>query len=175
MRWDSHLSFKKHTSVPKTQCKEVPNFIQVVTHLKWGGDGDTLLMLYGANVRSKFDYGCIVYDAALNVNLLKLKANEAPLERSRLKLSMHYYLKLMPAMTIQHIIPRMNSNEALKIYIAPRSNGRRGMTRPWPSCWSQNRGSHGLCRRQCRIHLPPEDTHLSTRNSQLRLRETRPH
>ena len=93
MWWDSHLSFKKHISVPKTQCKEVPNFIQVVTHLKWGGDGDTLLMLYRANVRSKFAYGCIVYDAALNINLLQLEDNEAPLKGSRLKLSMHYYMK----------------------------------------------------------------------------------
>ena len=42
--WDSHLSFKKHISVLKTQCKEALNLIRVVAHLKWGGDRDTILM-----------------------------------------------------------------------------------------------------------------------------------
>ena len=59
--WDSHLSFKKHISVLKTQCREGLNLIRVVAHLKWGGDRDTLLMMYRAIVRSKLDYGCIVY------------------------------------------------------------------------------------------------------------------
>ena len=40
--WDSHLSFKKHISVLKTQCREALNLIRVVAHLKWGGDRDTL-------------------------------------------------------------------------------------------------------------------------------------
>ena len=44
--WDSHLSFKEHISALKTQCKEALNLIPVVAHLKWGGDRDTLLMLY---------------------------------------------------------------------------------------------------------------------------------
>ena len=39
--WDSHLSFKKHISVLKTQCKEALNLIRVVAHLKWGGETDT--------------------------------------------------------------------------------------------------------------------------------------
>ena len=70
--WDSHLSFKKHISVLKTQCKEALNLIRVVAHLKWGGDRDTLLMLYRAIVRSKFDNGCIVYGTASNTNLRQL-------------------------------------------------------------------------------------------------------
>ena len=43
--WDSHLSFKKHISVLKSQCEEALNLIRVVAHLKWGGDRDTFLML----------------------------------------------------------------------------------------------------------------------------------
>ena len=39
--WDSHLSFKKHISALKTQCKEALNLIRVVAHSKWGGDRDT--------------------------------------------------------------------------------------------------------------------------------------
>ena len=82
------------------------------------GRTDTLFMLYRAIVRSKFDYGCIVYGTASNTNLQQLdsiynsglrlalgafctspvsslytEANEAPLEERRLKLSMHYYVK----------------------------------------------------------------------------------
>ena len=63
---------QKHISVLKTQCKEALNLIRVVAHLKWGGDRDTLLMLYRAIVRSKLDYGCIVYGTALNANLRQL-------------------------------------------------------------------------------------------------------
>ena len=72
LRWDSHLSFMIHISVLKTQCKEALNLMWVVAHLKWGGDRDTLLMLYRAIVRSKLDYGCIVYGRASNTNLRQL-------------------------------------------------------------------------------------------------------
>ena len=70
--WDSHISFKKHISVLKTQCKEALNLIRVVAHLKWGGDRDTLLMLYRTIVHSKLDYGCIVYGTASSANLRQL-------------------------------------------------------------------------------------------------------
>ena len=39
--WDSHLSFKKHISILKTQCKEALKLIRVVAHLKWVGDRHT--------------------------------------------------------------------------------------------------------------------------------------
>ena len=153
--WDSQLSFKKHISVLKTQCKEALNLIGVVAHLKWGGDRDTLLMLYRAIVRSKLDYGCIVYGTASNTNLRQLdsvhnsglrlalgafctspvsslytEANEAPLEERRLKLSMHYYVKIRactdsPAHHALHEFDRTTRD----LY-APRPNGRGGMTRP---------------------------------------------
>ena len=152
---NSHLSFKKHISVLKTQCKEALNLIRVVAHLKWGGDRDTLLKLYRAIVRSKFDYGCIVYGTASNTNLRQLdsihnsglrlalgafcaspvsslytEANEAPLEERRLKLSMHYYVKTSacidnPAHHALHEFDRTTRD----LY-APRPNGRGGMTRP---------------------------------------------
>ena len=37
LRWDSRLSFKKHISVLKTQCREALNLIRVVAHLGGGG------------------------------------------------------------------------------------------------------------------------------------------
>ena len=115
--WDSHLSFKKHISMIKTQCREASNLIRVVAHLnlKWGG---APLTLYRATVTSKLNYGCIVYGTASNTNLWQLdsihnsglrlalgafstspvsslytEANKTLLKERRLKLSMHYYLK----------------------------------------------------------------------------------
>ena len=153
--WDSHLSFKKHISVLKTLFKEALNLIRVVAHLKWGGDKDKLLMLYRATVRSKFDYGCIVYGTASNTNQRQLdnihnsglilalgafctspvsslytEANEAPLEERPLKLSMHYYVKTRacvdnPAHHALHEFDRTTRD----LY-APRPNGRGGMIRP---------------------------------------------
>ena len=156
--WDSRLSFKKHISVLKTQCREALNLIRVVAHLKWGGDRDTLLMLYRAIVRSKLDYCCIVYGTASNTNLRQLdsihnsglrlalgafctspisslytEANETSLEERRLKLSMHYYLKTRacidnPAYHVLHEFDRTTRD--LHTPPPPRPYRRGGMTRP---------------------------------------------
>ena len=152
---DSPLSFKKHISVLKTQCKEALNLNRVVAHLKWGGDRNTLLMLYRAIVRSKLDYGFIVYGTASNTNLRQLdsvhnsglrlalgafytspvssmytKVNEAPLEERWLKLSMHYYLKSRtcidnPAHHVLHEFDQITWD----LY-THRHSGGGGMTRP---------------------------------------------
>ena len=139
----------------KTECKEALNLIRVVARLKWGGDRDTLLMLYRAIVRSKLDYGCIVYGTASSTDLRQLdsihnarvrlalgafctspvssmytEANEAPLQERRLKLSMHYYLKTRactdnPAHHALH-----DFDPTIRDLYLPRPNGRGGMTRP---------------------------------------------
>ena len=44
-----------------------------------------------------------------------------------------------------------------------------------PTCWPQGRGRNGLCRCQCIIDLPHEDTKLSARISWLLPKETQPH
>ena len=148
--WDSHFSFKKHISVLKTQCKEALNLIRMVAHLKWGGDSDTL-------VRSKFDYGCIVYGTASNTNLRQLdsihnsglrlalgafctspvsslytEANEAPLEERLLKLSMHYYVKTRACIDNPAHYALHEFDRTTRDLYAPRPNGRGGMTRPRP-------------------------------------------
>ena len=153
--WDSHLSFKKHISVLKTQCKEALNLILVVAHMKWGGDRDTLLMLYRKIVRSKLDYGCIVYGTASSANLRQLdsihnaglrlafgafctspvssmymEANETPLEQRRLKLSMHYYLKTRACTDnpAHHALYEFYPTTR-DLYLS-KPNGKGGMTRP---------------------------------------------
>ena len=149
--WDSHLSFKKHISVLNSQCKEALNLIRVVAHLKWGGDRDTLLMLYRMIVCSKLDYECIVYGTASSAILRQLdsiqrlalgafctspvssmytEANKTPLEERRLKLSMHYYLKTRactcnPAHYALHEFDPTTRD----LYLS-KPNGKGGMTRP---------------------------------------------
>ena len=152
-----------------------------------GGDRDTLLMLYRAIVRSKFDYGCIVYGTASNTNLRQLdsirnsglrlawgasctspvsslytEANEALLEERRLKLSMHYYIKTRacidnPAHHTLHEFDRTTRD----LY-APRPNGRGGMTRPPtpdPSRWSAPWG-HPTFHQEHTIMIPRDTTSL---------------
>ena len=147
--------FKKCFRVLKTECKEALNFIRVVAHLKWGGDRDTLLMLYQAIVWSKLDYGCIVYGTASNTDLRQLdsihnagvrpelgafctspvssmhmEANEAPLGERRLKLLMHYYLKTRTCTDnpAHHTLHEYDPT-IWDLYL-PRPNERGGMTRP---------------------------------------------
>ena len=112
-------------------------------------------MLYRAIVRSKVDYGCIVYGTASNTNLRQLdsihisglrlalgafctspvsslytEANEAPLEERLLKLSMHYYVKTRACIdNLAHHALHVFDQTTRDLY-APRPNGRGGMTRP---------------------------------------------
>ena len=95
------------------------NLLRVVAHMDWGADSTTLLRLYRSLVRSKLDYGCVVYgsardsylesldrvqNAALRVCLgafrttpissLHVEANELPLKLRRQKLALQYIIKL---------------------------------------------------------------------------------
>ena len=197
----TRTSFKKHISVLKTRCKEALNLIRVGAHLKWGGNRDTLLMLYRAIVRSKFDYGCIVYGTASNTNLRQLdsihnsglrlalgafctspvsslyaEAIEATLEECQLKLSIHYYVKTRawinnPAHHALHAFDRTTRD----LY-APRPNGRGGMTRPpAPPIGLNVEEAMTSAEINGELVCPPEDTQLSTRNARLWSQETWPH
>ena len=91
--------------------------IKVVAHSKWGADKITLLYLYRSFVRSKLEYGCIIYGSARSsyikaldathhqglclgafrtspVDSLYVEANEPPLDLRRLKLTLQYIVKL---------------------------------------------------------------------------------
>ena len=68
--FDRTLSYSSHVNYLKTNCLKALDILKVVGHTNWGADKKTLLYLYRALVRSKLDYGCIVYGAASN-NILK--------------------------------------------------------------------------------------------------------
>ena len=119
MIFDRKLSFLPHLRSLKNKCSKALNLLRVVAHTSWGADQQTLLLLYRSLIRSKLDYGCIVYGSARNSYLqmldpiqnhalrlclgayrtspsssLCILANEPPLYIRRRKLSIQYCLKL---------------------------------------------------------------------------------
>ena len=57
--FDRKLSFIPHIKYLKAKC-----LLKVLSHTSWGADRTTLLKLYRSLVRSKLDYGCIIYGSA---------------------------------------------------------------------------------------------------------------
>ena len=117
--FDKKLSFIPHLDKLKSKCLQALNLLKVVSHMDWGADRDVLLRLYRALIRSKLDYGCIVYGSARKSYVKRLdtihnqglriclgafrtspmeslyaEANEPSLYRRRDKLSLQYAMKL---------------------------------------------------------------------------------
>ena len=117
--FDNKLTFLPHIKYLRDKCLRAMNLLRVVSHTNWGADTTTLLKLYRSLVRSKLDYGCVVYGSACNTHLqlldciqnsalriclgafrtspassLHVEANELPLELRWVKLSLQYILKL---------------------------------------------------------------------------------
>ena len=62
--FDRKLSFIPHIKYLKAKCLKALNLLKVLSHTSWGADRYTLLKLYRSLVRSKLDYGCIIYGSA---------------------------------------------------------------------------------------------------------------
>ena len=117
--WDTKLTFEPHIKYLKARCQKSLNVLKVLSRTEWGADQTTLLKLYRSLVRSKLDYGCLVYGSASKTALAKLdpvhnqglrlsrgafrsspveslyvEAHEPPLEIRREKLALQYILKL---------------------------------------------------------------------------------
>ena len=117
--FDNKLSFIPHIAMLKEKCFKALDIIKVVANTKWGADKNTLLHLYRSLIRSKLDYGCIVYGAARTSYVkaldavhhqglrlctgafrtspsqsLYVEANEPPLDLRRIKLLLQYIVKL---------------------------------------------------------------------------------
>ena len=117
--FDRRLTFRAHVKYLKTFCDKALNVLRVVGTTDWGADKVVLLRLYRALVRSKLDYGYIVYGSASKsvlrtldavhhaglriclgafctspVQSLYVKAGETSLSLRRLRLSMNYVLRL---------------------------------------------------------------------------------
>ena len=82
--WDTKLTFEPHIKYLKTRCQRSLNILKVLSRTEWGADRTTLLKLYRSLVRSKLDYGCIVYGSASKAALDKLD----PVHNQGLRLSL---------------------------------------------------------------------------------------
>lgn len=61
---DSKLTFGPHIKHLKLRAQKATNILKVLSHKTWGADRVCLLRLYRSIIRSKMDYGCIVYGSA---------------------------------------------------------------------------------------------------------------
>ena len=64
VHFDRRLTFKLHLQYTKTRCFKALTLLKVTAARGLGADRDAKLMLYRALVRSKLDYGSIVYSSA---------------------------------------------------------------------------------------------------------------
>ena len=117
--FDRRLNFLAHIQNLKQSCLKALDILRVVGHTDWGADPKVLLRLYRSLVRSKLDYGCVVYGSAPKTYLkmldtihhqglrialgafrtspvqsLYVEAQEPSLALRRLKLTFNYLLKL---------------------------------------------------------------------------------
>jgi len=117
--FDRKLNFKEHIATIRKKCVAPMNLLRVLSHFDWGADRKILLQLFKSLIRSKIDYGSVVYGAARpsyikrlesihNAGLrlctgayrtspipsLQVEANELPMALRRDQLSLQYATKL---------------------------------------------------------------------------------
>ena len=117
--FDQKLNFLSHIKYLRKSCQKALDVLRVVGHTDWGADRTVLLRLYRSLVRSKLDYGCIVWGSARKsyikildpvhhaglricigafrtspVDSLYVEAGEPCLAIRRSRLAMNYVLKL---------------------------------------------------------------------------------
>ncbi|PVD27480.1 hypothetical protein C0Q70_12641 [Pomacea canaliculata] len=117
--FDRKLSFLPHIKSLRLSCQKALDILRVVGHVSWGADRTVLLRLYRALVRSKLDYGSIIYGSVREsylkildpihhqglriclgafrttpVQSLYAEAGEPPLSLRRLKLMLSYACRL---------------------------------------------------------------------------------
>ena len=64
MVFNRKLSFIPHIKYLKAKFLKSLNFLKVFSHTSWGADWNTLFKVYRSLVRSKLEYGCIMYGSA---------------------------------------------------------------------------------------------------------------
>ena len=70
--FDRKLSFIPHIKYLKAKCLKALNLLKVLSHTNWGADRSVLLQLFRSLIRSKLDYGSIVYGSARKSYLMML-------------------------------------------------------------------------------------------------------
>lgn len=119
MLWDNKLTWAPHINQLKANTTKVVGMLKSISAQDWGGDKLILRHLYRIFIRSKLDYGSMIYHSAAKtttnilepvvndclrmitgcfkstpVESLKIIANEPPLSIRRDLLSLKYFLKI---------------------------------------------------------------------------------
>ena len=79
LTFDSKLTFRKHVTILKARCSKAMNVIKTISSHVWGADQESILRVYRALIRSRLDYGAVVYcsASATTLGMLEPVANEA--------------------------------------------------------------------------------------------------
>jgi ribonuclease HI len=80
--FDKKLNFKEHIQFLRGKCQKVLNLLRVISKMNWGADREVLLRLFRSLLRSRLDYGAIVYGSARISYLERLK----PIQNQALRL-----------------------------------------------------------------------------------------
>lgn len=74
MTFDPTLSWKPHVKTLKAQCMKRVNILKSLASKNWGADRSILLNTYKATIRSKLDYGSIIYNSGMDSVLKTLNS-----------------------------------------------------------------------------------------------------
>lgn len=116
--WDKKLNWKAHLSTLKIKCTKLLGMLRSITSQEWGADQATTMMLYRSLIRSRLDYGSVIYNSANDTDLqvlntiandamrmatgafkstpvssLEILTNEMPLKMRRETLTLKYFFK----------------------------------------------------------------------------------
>ena len=62
--WDSKLAWTHHLAQLKGRCLQAMNLLRSLATTEWGASQEILLRVFRISIRSKLDYGCIIYSSA---------------------------------------------------------------------------------------------------------------
>lgn len=62
--FDNKMTWNNHINKLADECKNRLNILKCLSHNNWGADRNLLLLTYKAIIRSKIDYGAIIYNSA---------------------------------------------------------------------------------------------------------------
>lgn len=78
MNWNVHIAELKR------KCLKSVNIIKLLSHVNWGPDRKILLRIYNSCIRSKIDYGSIIYSYDTASKSTKNKLNTIHTQAVRL-------------------------------------------------------------------------------------------
>ena len=70
LQLDHKLTWREHIQENKIKCFKSLYILKALSPTQWGGDPITLVMLHKSFIRSKMDYGAVLYGSAAKSSLM---------------------------------------------------------------------------------------------------------